>query len=234
MQVPQNISDAIRKASNETGVDYNTLVAFAAIESNFKLSATSQTSVRGLFQITGDTWNRYSNKKYSTDPYDQAITASAILKDLLGKYKSLPLVAIAYNAGPGVADQLKGQALTNENIQKAVLNKSSYWLKHGIDPKQKVKEVTDYPVRLGKALGTPFDLGPSISSTTTSGHVSSEPNIEPPQQYDKEKSFFENACNSSAFQKATTNIKKAFCTDDSALLRSKIEHSKLAPLLKKA
>ena len=49
--------------------------------------AKSGTNVRGLFQITGDTWRAYRpGTRYSTDPYEQAKTASLIVKDLYNKY----------------------------------------------------------------------------------------------------------------------------------------------------
>jgi hypothetical protein len=74
IQPPARISDAIRKASEATGTDFDYLLATAARESNFKPNATAKTSsAAGLFQFIESTWlqtvkeqgGRFGLEKYS-------------------------------------------------------------------------------------------------------------------------------------------------------------------------
>jgi hypothetical protein len=57
VEAPVRISDAIRKASETTGTDFDYLLATAARESNFRPAAKAKTSsATGLFQFIESTW----------------------------------------------------------------------------------------------------------------------------------------------------------------------------------
>ena len=84
--------EAIRKASDETGVDYQLMVSIATIESNLGANTVqhlkSGNRDYGLFQIMYKTWKGLQpGKAYSTDDYDQAIAAAKFLKQLIGSSK---------------------------------------------------------------------------------------------------------------------------------------------------
>lgn len=74
VQPPARISDAIRKASEATGTNFDYLLTTAARESNFKPDAKAKTSsAAGLFQFIESTWlqtvkeqgGRFGLQKYS-------------------------------------------------------------------------------------------------------------------------------------------------------------------------
>lgn len=93
--------DAIRKASSVTGMNPDTMMAFAKIESNLDPSAANRRSTAtGLFQITGETWKGLMGKygkQYNippdakpTDPYYNSLLGSLYAKENLanmGDYK---------------------------------------------------------------------------------------------------------------------------------------------------
>jgi len=56
-QIPPDLLQHLRDASNKTGVDFSFLVAQASLESGFESNAAShRSSARGLFQFTTQTW----------------------------------------------------------------------------------------------------------------------------------------------------------------------------------
>ena len=86
------MKDTIEAAAKLVGVDPNTMVRMAAIESGFNPSAAASTSsASGLFQFTNDTWRAmiakygrlygYTSQTPSTDPKASAIMAAHMLKD---------------------------------------------------------------------------------------------------------------------------------------------------------
>ena len=157
MNVPEDVRNAICKASRLTGVAEDLLTAFAFVESGFRRDvieggATSKTKVKGLFQITEDTWHRYRKSVgYSLDINEQAYTAALIIRDLHDKYNgNKDLMCIGYNGGEGVSDSLLRLGGINEaNIKIAVSRDKG---KKGFGP-EKVKEILNYPKRLSEALG---------------------------------------------------------------------------------
>jgi hypothetical protein len=57
LEAPAGVSDAIRKASEATGTDFDYLLTTAARESNFQARARAETSsAAGLFQFIESTW----------------------------------------------------------------------------------------------------------------------------------------------------------------------------------
>lgn len=93
--------DAIRKASSVTGMNANTMLAFAKIESSMDPNAANKKSTAtGLFQITGPTWKGLMEKygkQYNippdakpTDPYYNSLLGSLYAKEnlkSLGNYQ---------------------------------------------------------------------------------------------------------------------------------------------------
>lgn len=225
--IPQNISTYINAAANESGVDSKLLTSFASIESNFNVNAVSGTKVRGLFQITGATWRAYRpGTPYSTDPYEQAKTASLIIKDLSGRYNgNIDLIGIAYNAGTGVANHLIGKEINYENVRNATLKYFG---------SSKVDEVWYYPKKLRAAYSGEVSIGKNVkyeptlgSSNRTPAPVSTgEVNVAEPVDPNAPflESFDTNARN------AISDMKKIMETVPLETLRSNLNHGKLAPL----
>lgn len=86
------LKDTIEAAAKMVGVDPDTMVRMAAIESSFNPSAAAKTSsASGLFQFTKDTWRAmidkygrqygYTSQTPTTDPKASAIMAAHMLKD---------------------------------------------------------------------------------------------------------------------------------------------------------
>lgn len=225
--VPGNLQQYINAAASESGIDPKLLAAFASIESNFNPNAVSGKNVRGLFQITGDTWRRYNpGTPYSTDPYLQAKTASLIIKDLYNKYNgNLDLIGIAYNAGSGVADKLVGREVNYENVRNATLK---YF------KPSKVDEVWYYPKKLKAAFSGEVLIGKNAPYTPSSGSSNKNP---PPvstgdanvvEPIDGDKPFFE-ALDSNA-RTAISDMKSITEKLPIKTLQANIRHGKLAPL----
>ena len=123
--IPDWAVNSVVEASKQTGVDPDLLLAFSGAESAFKTEAVSQTGVRGLFQITGNTWKAIRGKEpYSTDANAQALTAAMLISRLLDKYHGdISKAAIAYNAGEDVVDKAirwGGGDITSESLKRAV------------------------------------------------------------------------------------------------------------------
>lgn len=190
--ISNEVAQAIKNASEKTGVEENLLRAFASVESDYGRRTSSRTGVQGLFQITGDTWKDIRTRHnltvgYSSDFNDQAYTAALEIMDLQNKYKDRDLVAIAYNAGRGVANQVRD----NGRSTQAIINAVEYFRSRGVAGfgPGKEAEVISYPDKIAKALGQSTAIGGSyaINNTTTN-----PPIIEADVKYDKEKPFINN------------------------------------------
>lgn len=198
LNVPLEVQNAIREASAKTGVDEKLLTAFAYVESNFGHNTLSATKVRGLFQITGRTWESVREKHgatlgYSESYNEQAYTAALLIKDLLAKYNDdYYLTAIAYNAGEGVADKVKRNGKTKESIvdavqaQRAKGGKAALGFGYG-----KEKEVITYPQKIEQALGAPVTIDSSVPIVANfkDQSVSGQNNKEVIVKYDPDKPF---------------------------------------------
>jgi hypothetical protein len=200
LNVPLNAQNAIREASIKTGVDERLLTGFAYIETDFGRNTLSKTGVKGLFQITGATWERVRRENnatlgYSEDYNEQAYTAALLIKSLLKKYNDdYYLTAIAYNAGEGVADAVKRHGKTKEAIvaavqaQRAKGGKAAIGFGYG-----KEKEVITYPQKLEQALGAPITIDasvPPIANFRDQSVTGSAKEAE--YKYDPDKSFIVN------------------------------------------
>lgn len=89
-KVPENVNDAIKKASDKVGIDYGYMMAMGEQESGFRPGAKAPTSTAsGLYQFTDGTWkmmvNKYPEYGYGigdkADPEAQATMAALYAKE---------------------------------------------------------------------------------------------------------------------------------------------------------
>ena len=98
--VPARFAPAIVKAAQRWGVSAHLLAAQLYAESNFNPFARSPAGAEGIAQFMPGTADAYG----LANPFDaaEAINAQAhLMRDLLGRFGSVPLALAAYNAGPG-------------------------------------------------------------------------------------------------------------------------------------
>jgi hypothetical protein len=96
--VPARFAPAIARAAQRWNVSAALIPAQIYAESNFNPFARSPAGARGLSQFMPGTARAYG----LSDPFDpdQAIDAQAhLMRDLLGRFASVPLALAAYNAG---------------------------------------------------------------------------------------------------------------------------------------
>ena len=98
--VPARFASLIVRAAQRWGVSAHLLAAQLYAESNFNPFARSPAGAEGIAQFMPGT----ADAMGLDDPFDpaQAIVAQArLMRDLLGRFGSVPLALAAYNAGPG-------------------------------------------------------------------------------------------------------------------------------------
>ena len=98
--VPARFAPLIVRAAQRWGVSAHLLAAQLYAESNFNPFARSPAGAEGIAQFMPGTAQAYG----LGDPFDPeaAIDAQArLMRDLLGRFGSVPLALAAYNAGPG-------------------------------------------------------------------------------------------------------------------------------------
>lgn len=98
-----NIAEKVVMEAEKQGVDPSLALSFASIENDFSHKKTSPAGAIGVMQLMPGT-----AKDLNVDPndVDQNITGGIkYIKQNYDKYKDPYLTAIAYNAGPGVADK---------------------------------------------------------------------------------------------------------------------------------
>jgi hypothetical protein len=98
--VPARFAPMIVRAAQRWGVSAHLLAAQLYAESNFNPFARSPAGAEGIAQFMPGT----AQAMGLADPFDpgQAIDAQArLMRDLLGRFGSVPLALAAYNAGPG-------------------------------------------------------------------------------------------------------------------------------------
>jgi soluble lytic murein transglycosylase-like protein len=98
--VPERFREPIARAAQRWNVGAALLAAQIYAESNFNPFASSPAGAKGIAQFMPGTADAYG----LGNPYDaeQAIDAQAhLMRDLLGRFGSVPLALAAYNAGAG-------------------------------------------------------------------------------------------------------------------------------------
>jgi soluble lytic murein transglycosylase-like protein len=98
--VPQRFREAIAHAAQRWNVGAALLSAQIYAESNFNPFASSPAGAQGIAQFMPGTAIAYGLR----DPFDAAAAIDAqahLMRDLLGRFGSVPLALAAYNAGSG-------------------------------------------------------------------------------------------------------------------------------------
>ena len=98
--VPPRYAPAIARAAQRWSVSAQLLAAQIYAESNFNPFARSPAGAEGIAQFMPGTAHAYG----LLDPFDPAAAIDAqahLMRDLLGRFGSVPLALAAYNAGPG-------------------------------------------------------------------------------------------------------------------------------------
>ncbi len=98
--VPARYAPMLSRAAQRWNVSARLLAAQIYAESNFNPFARSPAGAQGIAQFMPGTAAAYGLR----DPFDaaRAIDAQAhLMRDLLGRFGSVPLALAAYNAGPG-------------------------------------------------------------------------------------------------------------------------------------
>ncbi len=129
----KSVREHLRRAADNTGVDYDLLKAVIAVESGFDAQAVSPRGAVGLMQLMPATAQRFgvaasqqrSLEQQLADPGVNVSAGARYLNYLIGLFPDrLDLVLAAYNAGEG-AVQRAGQAIPpfreTRNYVKAVL-----------------------------------------------------------------------------------------------------------------
>ena len=98
--VPARFAPAINRAAQRWSVSAALLSAQLYAESGFNPFAVSSAGARGIAQFMPGTAASYG----LANPFDAEASINAqahMMRDLLGRFASVPLALAAYNAGPG-------------------------------------------------------------------------------------------------------------------------------------
>jgi soluble lytic murein transglycosylase-like protein len=126
--VPARFAPLIIRAAQRWGVSAHLLAAQLYAESNFNPFARSPAGAEGIAQFMPGTAEAIG----LLDPFDPdaAINAQAhLMRDLLGRFGSVPLALAAYNAGPGAVKRFGGippYAETQNYVRIVQANAAAY------------------------------------------------------------------------------------------------------------
>ena len=110
----------IAEASQRSGIPEYWIRAVLRAESAGDVRAISSAGAMGLMQVMPDTWAglrvRYQLGRDPYDPRDNILAGAAYLREMFDRYRTIPAMLGAYNAGPGRYDEYvqTGRALPAE------------------------------------------------------------------------------------------------------------------------
>jgi soluble lytic murein transglycosylase len=140
------VSEAIITAANKYNFDPLFIIAVIKTESNWDLEAQSPTGALGLMQLVTITWKDQIKRSRFTqlrifNPAHNIHVGTAYLSYLHKTFRRIESVALAYNQGPGVANQYlqNNIELTSEGFQyspKLVSFYRNYLRKYNFDPEK--------------------------------------------------------------------------------------------------
>jgi hypothetical protein len=126
--VDKGILDAINKASNESGVDPQTMMLIANFESTMNPNAVNPASnATGLYQFMPGTWNDYAKGvpfEASKNPYISTMYRAKMLKDNIASNPEIandPVLAVMSSLGAGNIQKIIGALKTNPNTPLSAL-----------------------------------------------------------------------------------------------------------------
>ncbi|MGV3730573.1 MAG: lytic transglycosylase domain-containing protein [Sphingopyxis sp.] len=98
----------VAEAARRFGIPESWILHVMHVESRGKPRAVSRAGAMGLMQIMPATWSMLSARHgLGSDPFDvraNILAGAAYLRAMWDRYRSVPLMLAAYNAGPGRAD----------------------------------------------------------------------------------------------------------------------------------
>lgn len=147
MPTSSTFGDLINDAALQNGVPVDWMTSILNVENpNLNPNAKSYTNVRGLSQITEDTWNTVNpGTPYSLDPAAQLNTQAKLLAKYQADYGGdFALAAAAYNGGPKVADIAR--TLIAQGAPEADAISQAAAQVYG-DASTKQKEINNYVVK---------------------------------------------------------------------------------------
>ncbi len=151
----------IKKTAVRLGVDPKLAVSIAKIESDFNHNSVSASGAKGVMQLIDKTAKFYGVKDIN-NLQENIAGGIRFLKHLTKKYKSLQLVAAAYNAGETAVDKYKGIppfAETQRYVKKFI---KVYYGKEVKPVKTKLVNVVRRPKPIIKKGGVYSNVGGSI------------------------------------------------------------------------
>jgi soluble lytic murein transglycosylase len=119
LRYPLHYTAIVRERASAEGIDPALLAAVIYQESKFQAKARSRSGAVGLMQLTPSTARGIALRTGGTAFHVSDLTDPAInirygtwyLHDLFSKYRSLPLVLAAYNAGQGNVDRWRAAGI---------------------------------------------------------------------------------------------------------------------------
>lgn len=99
IQAAQPYMEMFKEASNTYGVPLDVLLAVAQTESDFNPKSVSSTGVRGIMQVTGDTYKGLGFTGDRADPRNSINAGAKLLSQLYNKYNDWDNAFYAYNGG---------------------------------------------------------------------------------------------------------------------------------------
>lgn len=116
----REFSEIIDHYSSKYGVEPSLVKAVIKAESNFNPEAVSSAGAKGLMQLMDGT-ARSLGVNDSFDPAQNIGGGVKYLRDMMNRFKSVPLALAAYNAGPGAVEKYGGippYAETQEYVKR--------------------------------------------------------------------------------------------------------------------